>query len=848
MSRAVRLVASSVILGACFTFTGGAVSSLAPARASTLATHASSLIDTARIIGPDRAVTLPARSAAKKTTEPKITLNPVSVTAPSGTGASFKARGSGKPTPKVQWEISTNSGSTFTPISGATKRTYSFTTTTSENGDEYEAVFTNSVGTATTTAATLTVTDPPTVTTDPSSVTITSGDTASFTAAATGTPTPTVQWEISTNSGSSFTPISDATSTTYSFTAATSENGDEYEAVFTNSVGTATTTAATLTVTDPPTVTTDPSSVTITSGDTASFTAAATGTPTPTVQWEISTNSGSSFTPISDATSTTYSFTAATSENGDEYEAVFTNSVGTATTTAATLTVTVPTTTPVITTDPSSITVSSGDTASFTAAATGTPTPTVQWEISTNSGSSFTPISDATSTTYSFTAATSENGDEYEAVFTNSVGTATTTAATLTVTVPTTTPVITTDPSSITVSSGDPASFTAAATGTPTPTVQWEISTNSGSSFTPISDATSTTYSFTAATSENGDEYEAVFTNSVGTATTTAASLTVTDPPTVTTDPSSITVSSGDPASFTAAATGTPTPTVQWEISTNSGSSFTPISDATSTTYSFTAATSENGDEYEAVFTNSVGTATTTAATLTVTTAPSLGASENWSGYAATGSTFNAVAGSWTAPSVTCTGTKSAYSAEWVGIDGDTSSTVEQDGTEADCLSGTPSYDAWYELYGDSSENGGSEIELSTSSYPVDPGDAITASVSETNSVWTFGLKDVSTEHSNWTFTSAGITFSAAQSSAEWIIERPELCSRTCSLTSLADFGTTTVSNASATTSGLTDAPIDSFSSEDIEMVNTADTYVLALPSSLGSGGNNFTDTWEAAS
>ena len=287
---------------------------------------------------------------------------------------------------------------------------------------------------------------------------------------------------------------------------------------------------------------------------------------------------------------------------------------------------------------------------------------------------------------------------------------------------------------------------------------------------------------------------------------------------------------------------------MQWEVSTNSGTTFAPIGGATSTTYSFTATTTENGDEYEAVFTNSVGSATTTAATLTVTTATTMSASTNWSGYADTGSVFDAVSGSWSVASVTCTGTKSNYSAEWVGIDGDTSSTVEQDGTEADCLSGKPSYDAWYELYGDASENGGSEIELSTSSYPVVPGDAITASVSETNSVWTFVLSDVSNQHSNWTYASAGITFSAAQSSAEWIVERPELCSRTCSLTSLADFGTTSITDASTTTATLTDAPIYSFSNQDIEMVNTADTYVLALPSELDSGGSKFTDTWEAAS
>ncbi len=776
MWRVIRLTAATVILGAGFGVAGGLLSSRTPALASTVTNHSFGLVYTHRFIGPpERPVPLPARPAAERP----------AVARPGGAGPAASAK---KVVPKV--------------------------------------------------------------TKDPSSVTVASGGKASFAAAASGSPTPTVRWEISTNSGATFTAISGATAATYSFTATAARNGDRYEAVFTNSAGTARTKAATLKVTIAPEVTADPVSVTVTSGGTASFRAGASGRPTPTVKWEVSSNSGATFTPIAGADATTYSFTATTGENGDRYRAVFTNPAGTATTTAATLTVTAPTTAPAVTTDPSSATVAAGTTASFEAAAAGSPAPTVVWEVSSNSGATFTPIAGADATTYSFTATTGENGDRYRAVFTNPAGTATTTAATLTVTAPTTAPAVTTDPSSATVAAGTTASFEAAAAGSPTPTVVWEVSSNSGATFTPVAGADATTYSFTATTGENGDRYEAVFTNPAGTATTTAATLTVTAPttaPAVTTDPSSATVAAGTTASFEAAAAGSPTPTVVWEVSSNSGATFTPVAGADATTYSFTATTGENGDRYEAVFTNPAGTATTTAATLTVTTAPSLGASTNWSGYAATGTSFDAVTGRWTVPAVTCTGSRSAYSAQWIGIDGDTSSTVEQDGTEADCLSGTPSYDAWYELYGDTAENGGAEIELGTAGYPVVPGDEMTASVSETDNVWTFALADASTAHQNWTYTSAGITFAASQSSAEWIIERPELCGRSCSLTSLADFGTTAMGDATATTSQLTGAPIDSFASVDIEMVNTAGTYVLAQPGALGSGGDSFTDTWEAA-
>ena len=92
--------------------------------------------------------------------------------------------------------------------------------------------------------------------------------------------------------------------------------------------------------------------------------------------------------------------------------------------------------------------------------------------------------------------------------------------------------------------------------------------------------------------------------------------------------------------------------------------------------------------------------------------------SANWAGYADTNDTFNSVASSWTEPTVNCANSNSgldgilglstldgllggpgAASAFWVGLDGYTSTSVEQLGTDSDCDSGTPSYYAWYEMY-----------------------------------------------------------------------------------------------------------------------------------------------------
>ena len=91
----------------------------------------------------------------------------------------------------------------------------------------------------------------------------------------------------------------------------------------------------------------------------------------------------------------------------------------------------------------------------------------------------------------------------------------------------------------------------------------------------------------------------------------------------VTTNPSSQTVNAGATVSFTAAASGTPTPTVQWQVSTNHGASFSNTSGptSTSTTYAFTPIASQSGDLYRAAFSNAVATVYSAAATLTVNTA-----------------------------------------------------------------------------------------------------------------------------------------------------------------------------------------------------------------------------------
>ncbi len=183
-------------------------------------------------------------------------------------------------------------------------------------------------------------------------------------------------------------------------------------------------------------------------------------------------------------------------------------------------------------------------------------------------------------------------------------------------------PAVTTQPADQSVTAGQAASFSAAASGTPTPTVQWQLSTN-GSIWSTITGATGTTYAIASTTAaDNGHQFRAVFTNGAGTATTNAASLVVSSPPAVVTQPFNQSVPVGNTATFASTATGSPTPTVQWQLSTD-GSTWTTITGATATTYTTPpTTTANNGNQFRAVFTNGIGTANSNPATLSVATTP----------------------------------------------------------------------------------------------------------------------------------------------------------------------------------------------------------------------------------
>lgn len=375
-----------------------------------------------------------ARPLAEATKPPKVTKQPASVTVEAGQPATFATTASGTPAPTVQWEASSNGGASWSAIEGATSPTLTIASTqVSENGEQLRAVYRNVAGQAISKAATLTVQKAPAIELQPSSTTVEEGQTATFEAAASGTPAPTVKWESSSNGGSTWTAVSGGTSSTLTLAAVTTSlDGREYRATFKNAAGEAVTAPATLTVRKAPAIVHQPSSVTVNEGQSAFFEATASGFPPPSEQWESSSDGGASWVPIEGATSSALTIAAPTvAEDGRELRATFANAAGSVTSAVATLSVRA---VPAITLQPSSVTIVLGESASFEAAATGFPAPSEQWEVSTNLGTTWSAIPGATAQRLNVeTPSAAESGREYRAVFTNAAGRTVSQVAKLTV-------------------------------------------------------------------------------------------------------------------------------------------------------------------------------------------------------------------------------------------------------------------------------------------------------------------------------------------------------------------------------------------------------------------------------
>ncbi|MFT3784300.1 MAG: immunoglobulin domain-containing protein [Nibricoccus sp.] len=498
--------------------------------------------------------------------------NPVNVTAP------YKMTIAGTPTTQGSWTVTVTAWGS----SGGTGDRASVT-----------CVFTITAGSTT---------SPPTFSTQPQSTTVNVGGSTTFTVAASGSPTPTYQWYRGS------TLLTGQTAATLSLTNIQTSDAGSYAAVATNSAGSATSNAATLTVNSAPSITAQPQSATTTVGSSVTFSVTASGSTPLSFQWQ------KGGTAITGATSASYTIASAQTTDAGNYTVVVSNSIGSVTSSAATLTVN---SAPAITGQPQSLSVVAGASASFSVTATGAALLTYQWQ------KGGTAIIGATSATYTIASTQTTDAGSFTVVVTNGAGSTTSSAATLTVSANAVAPTITTQPQSAAITVGGNVTFTAAATGTAPLTYQWQ------KNGTAITGATSGSLTLSNAQTSDAANYRVVVTNSAGSATSAAATLTVNPPsvaPAFTVQPVSHSVAIGHDVSFSAMATGYPTPSYTWSVSTNAGTSWTAVTDGTnyagSTGLTLTvknAAAGMSGNLYRCSATNSSGNTASLPATLTVT-------------------------------------------------------------------------------------------------------------------------------------------------------------------------------------------------------------------------------------
>ena len=552
---------------------------------------------------------------------PVITAQPVSQAIVDSQHVSFSVVASGKGALTYQWQRAENGSSAWGNITSATSSTYGFTAYSTDSGAKFQCIVSSTpCGSTTSATATIITCALPAVTADPSSQTVIIGDSAWFSVAATNVLG--YQWQRSIDKGISWTNVPGATTLSYDFLTTASDTVQVRCIVSGGCGGFDTSMAALLTLCTAVGITAQPATQSVASGAGVTFSVVAVGTSL-SYQWQREENGGSTWNPIALANTASYTFTAAvpstgnvSPDSGAQFRCMVTSTCGgTLSSNAAIANVN---TTPIITKNPSDTSVTVGNTAVFSVQARGTIT-SYQWQRTNNAGTSWSPVSVGTGGTtavYSFTTTISDTvtGVQFRCVVTGPSGSATSGIARIGLCFPV---AIQTNPQSDTVTSGNQATFFVGATGSGL-TYQWEKDTAGTGAWVQIAQATNATYGFNVVSANNNWRFHCIVSSTpCGTpATSGVAVLTVCTPVAITANPRDTIITSGANAVFSVTATGT-MPAYKWQKSQNGGSTWMDVT-GTTANCTVSADTADTGALFHCVVTGSCGTATSTAAKLTI--------------------------------------------------------------------------------------------------------------------------------------------------------------------------------------------------------------------------------------
>lgn len=300
--------------------------------------------------------------------------------------------------------------------------TAAFTPTSANNGERLYCKISNTYGSVSSSSAVLTVGASPSIATQPTNINAIYGTAANFAVNANGTAPLYYQWY------KNGTAISGANLSYFTIASVTNTDVGTYQVSVTNSYGNTNSVAVALNVGNPIAITNQPTNITIMQGQSAVFTASASGSTPIFYQW---TKNGGYITAAT--TNSTYSIPNASLSSAGTYAVIITNLFSRVLSSNAVLTVLAP---PSITKQPANTNILKGNTAGFTVTCSGTSPFSYQWYEGSNALADTSNIIGSLSNVLAILSASTNNTGGYYLIVTNLYGTATSTVATLNVGIP----------------------------------------------------------------------------------------------------------------------------------------------------------------------------------------------------------------------------------------------------------------------------------------------------------------------------------------------------------------------------------------------------------------------------
>jgi hypothetical protein len=255
---------------------------------------------------------------------PTITTQPQSQAVAKNDATSFSVVAGGTAPLSYQWNLN------GTSLSGATSSTLTLAKVRSGNVGSYTVMVTNSAGSVTSAVAVLTMDAPPYILTQPQNQTVNLGQNASFSVGAIGLAPVYYQWRLN---GSA---VAGATNSTLLLTNIQPNKAGNYTVLLWNSKGWVISSNATLTVIISPGIQTQPASQALVQGQNATFSVGASGLAPLNYQWSING------TNLAGATNSSLVVAAIDPTDAGSYSVVVTNLAGSATSSVAILNIIVP--------------------------------------------------------------------------------------------------------------------------------------------------------------------------------------------------------------------------------------------------------------------------------------------------------------------------------------------------------------------------------------------------------------------------------------------------------------------------------------------------------------------------